>query len=80
MAKLNFPPLGLSLQPSADPTGNNQESVRLVYHDPATGTIYETGDFYQIHAGQKIRGVSVPTSGAAAAVFEMDEASKIIRV
>ena len=79
MSKLSQPLPGLSLQSSDDPTGNGQETVRVVYHDPATGAIYETGDFYQVHGGQKIRGVSVPTDGAAAAVFELDEASKIVR-
>lgn len=76
---LLIPPDGLSLQSSADPAGNNQESAQIVYRDPATGIVHGSGLYLQVHAGQKIRGYVTPSAGTSAAFFETDsETSKIV--
>lgn len=78
---LSIPPEGLSLERAEDPQGAGQESYRLVFRPLGTTTVYRTGDYYQLHGGQKIRGVSAPSPESCGEAFELDPAdSRVIRV
>jgi len=77
-----FPlPNGLGLLPLPDPSGNSAPSVLIVYTDAATGQVYGSGAYLQLHGSAGIRLYLAHAPGDSGAdqggPFELDANDKL---
>jgi hypothetical protein len=70
-------PLGITLAPCDDPTGNREDAAEIV-RVKDDGTVLHSGFFLYQLAGQKVRGYLGNASADAGQVFEVSSAGQTI--